>query len=92
MIARAAEIDAESPIGIEYRACDAADLAGAFPARSFDMATSCLALQDMPEPLRALRAVRAVLEPGGRFVASIEHPCTNPPFRKWERDPAGRKK
>ena len=91
MIARAAEIEAASPIGIEYRASDAADLAAAFPAHSFDMATSCLALQDMPEPLRALRAVRTVLKPGGRFVASIEHPCTNPPFRKWERDGAGRK-
>jgi len=92
MIARAAALETASPLGIDYCACDAADLAGAFAPRSFDMATSCLALQDMPDPLGALRAVRAVLEPGGRFVASIEHPCTNPPFRVWERDAAGRKK
>jgi len=92
MIARAGALEKASPLGIDYRACDAANLASAFAPHSFDMATSCLALQDMPDPLGALRAVRAVLEPGGRFVASIEHPCTNPPFRVWERDAAGRKK
>src|SRR5262245_29072039 len=70
MIARATEIRSASPIGIEYRVCDAVDLAAVFAARSFDMATSCLALQDMPDPRRALRAVASVLAVGGRFVAS----------------------
>ncbi|PYR21592.1 MAG: hypothetical protein DMF98_21900 [Acidobacteria bacterium] len=73
-------------------ALDAADLSHAFAPRSFDIATSCLALQDMPQPLNVFRSVHAMLRRGGRFVASIEHPCTNPPFRAWERDAHGRKR
>jgi SAM-dependent methyltransferase len=92
MIARAAEQEAAAPLGITYRAVDAADLLDQFAAASFDIATSCLALQDMPRPAQVLRQVHGVLRPGGRFVASIEHPCTNPPFRQWERDRDGRKR
>lgn len=56
------------------------------------MATSCLALQDMPDVGKVLQAVRALLRPGGRFVASIAHPCTDTPFRVWERDGGGGKR
>ena len=56
------------------------------------MATSCLALQDMPNVESVLRGVHAVLRPGGRFVASITHPCTDTPFRVWERDSNGKKR
>jgi SAM-dependent methyltransferase len=76
---------------IAYEALDAAAIADRFPHASFDIVTSCLALQDMPEPPRVLAAVRSVLRPGGRFVFSIEHPCSAMPFRQWERD-AERKK
>ena len=55
------------------------------------MATSCLALQDMPDVPRVLRAVCDVLAPGGRLVASIAHPCTDTPFRRWQKDAAGGK-
>ena len=56
------------------------------------MATSCLALQDMPDVGKVLQGVRWLLRPGGRFVASIAHPCTDTPFRAWERDSSGKKR
>ncbi|HEU0298387.1 MAG TPA: methyltransferase domain-containing protein [Longimicrobium sp.] len=92
MIEHARRREEEAPLGIEYQAMDAAEIAAHFPADSFDMAVSCVALQDMPDPAAALRAVHTVLRPGGRFVASITHPCTDTPFRAWERDEARRKR
>jgi hypothetical protein len=56
------------------------------------MATSCVALQDMPDVPAVLRGVHAVLRPGARFVASITHPCTDTPVREWQRDESGRKR
>lgn len=92
MIEHARRSEAAAPLGIDYDVVDAAEVAARFPAGSFDAAVSCVALQDMPDPAAALRAVHAVLRPGGRFVASIPHPCTDTPFRAWERDGAGRKR
>jgi ubiquinone/menaquinone biosynthesis C-methylase UbiE len=92
MIARAREHERSTPLRIEYVALDAAELADIFRARPFDIATSCLALQDMPDPPAVFRSVHAVLRPARRFVVSIEHPCTNPPFRAWERDAQRRKR
>jgi SAM-dependent methyltransferase len=86
MIDLARETESLAPLGIDYRVLDAARLDDAFERESFDLATSCLALQDMPDPARVLRHVRALLVPGGRFVASITHPCTDTPLRRWERD------
>jgi len=92
MIRHARDEEAASPLGIEYQITDAADVATHFGPASFDVATSCLALQDMPAVDAVLRGVHDVLRPGGRFVASITHPCTDTPFREWERDEAGRKR
>lgn len=92
MIEHARRLEEEAPLGIDYHVMDAAEIAAHFPAASFDAAASCLALQDMPDPAAALRAVHAVLRPGGRFVASITHPCTDTPFRAWERDTTGQKR
>lgn len=92
MIAHARRHEAEAPLGIDYRVGDAQETAGAFPAAAFDLVTSCLALQDMPEPAAALRGAHAVLRPGGRLVASITHPFSDTPFRAWERDAAGAKR
>ena len=92
MIEHARKLEAQAPLGIEYIVRDAAELAAAFEGGSFDLATSCVALQDIPDVPAALAAVRTVLRPGGRFVASITHPCTETPFRRWEKDEAGRKR
>ena len=92
MIEHARALEAAEPLAIDYRVADAADVASLLPAGSCDLATSCLALQDMPAPDAVLRAVHAVLRPGGRFVVSVAHPCTDTPFRRWEKDAAGRKR
>lgn len=92
MIEHARQQELAVPLDIRYQVADAANLATVLPPESFDLATSCMALQDMPDVAGALRSIRAVLRPGGRLVASIAHPCTDMPYRAWERDPAGRKR
>ena len=92
MIEHARRGEAAEPLGIDFRVGDAAEVGGRFAAGTFDAATSCLALQDMPDVPAVLRGVAEVLRPGGWFVASIAHPCSDTPFRRWERDEAGRKR
>ena len=92
MIEHARRLEALTPLSIAYEVLDAAQIATVWPAGSFDMATSCVALQDMANVDRVLSAVHDVLRPGGRFVASITHPCTTTPHRTWQRDEQGRKR
>ena len=92
MISIAERREAGAPLGISYRAGDAAALHSLVTPASFDIATSCLALQDMPNVPAVVRGVYDALRPGARFVASITHPATNPPFRRWERDERGEKR
>jgi SAM-dependent methyltransferase len=92
MIEHARRREAAEPLGVEYVVDDAAEVAARFAPESFDLAVSCMALQDMPAPDAVLRAARAVLRPAGRLVASITHPCTDTPFRQWERGPDGAKR
>jgi ubiquinone/menaquinone biosynthesis C-methylase UbiE len=77
---------------VDYREADAMEIASLFPAEAFDLATSCLALQDMPDPAKVFNEAYTVLRPGGRFVTSITHPCSDTPYRAWERDAAGNKR
>ena len=92
MIDHARRQESARSLGIAYHILDAAALPADFPPRSFDMATSCLALQDMPNVGQVFHGVRSILRPGGRFVASIAHPCTDTPVRVWERDSGGQKR
>jgi len=92
MLEHARRQETAEPLGIEYRVLDAALLPASFSPRLFDMATSCLALQDIPNVDRVFRGVYSVLRPGGRFVASITHPCTDMPFSEWEHDDTGAKR
>lgn len=89
MIRHAVKAETEEARGIRYVLGDAAKLREQFVPGSFDMATSCLALQDMPDIDGVLRSVREVLVPGARFVVSIAHPCTDTPFRRWHKDERG---
>jgi SAM-dependent methyltransferase len=77
---------------IEYRVGDATRLPDYFPSASFDLATACVSLDDTSDPGRAIKAVFQVLRPGGRFVATITHPCTDTPYRKWELNEDGSKR
>jgi SAM-dependent methyltransferase len=92
MIAHAQRQEAAEPLGIEYHVLDAAVLPAGFVPQSLDMVTSCLALQDMPDVEKVLGGIHALLRPGGRFVVSISHPCTDTPFRVWERDSSDAKR
>jgi 2-polyprenyl-3-methyl-5-hydroxy-6-metoxy-1,4-benzoquinol methylase len=92
MIEHAKQLESAESLGIAYYVLDAATLPGSFALNSFDMATSCLALQDMPQVEQVFRGLQALLRPGGRLVASITHPCTDTPFRVWERDGRGEKR
>jgi SAM-dependent methyltransferase len=92
MIDHARRLEREEALDIDYLVADAADLQSVLADEAFDVATSCVALQDMPDAAGVFRAVRSALRPGGRFVASITHPCSDTPFRRWERDLLGRKR
>lgn len=84
--------EAQERLGIEYQVLDAADVAGRWPARSFDLVTACFALGDMAEPARALSSAYHVLRPAGRLVLSDAHPCSDTVFREWELDSDGRRR
>ena len=92
MIDHAKRVEEIEALGIAYVVDDAANLGRHFEPSSFDLATACLSLQDMPMIPDVLRAVWTVLRPGGRMVASVAHPCTDMPFREWAKDPSGRKR
>lgn len=91
MIAYARQEEIVEPLGVRYEVLDAADLANS-GLGVFDMATSCVALQDMPAVPEVLRGVRSALRSGTRFVISITHPCTDTPYRAWDRDAGGAKR
>lgn len=77
LLTYARRFENESPRGIQYVRGDAQDLQ-AFDDASFDVVICHMALMDIPDLAKALRAVSRVLRPGGRFVASVVHPCYGP--------------
>jgi 2-polyprenyl-3-methyl-5-hydroxy-6-metoxy-1,4-benzoquinol methylase len=79
------------PQGIEYVQLDAALVGEHLEPESFDLVTSCMALQDMPEPEAVILGAFQVLRGGGRLVASIAHPFSDLPHREWERKADGTK-
>lgn len=91
MMAHAEEQEARKPLGIRYITGDAARLKEYIGNDRFDLVTSCLSLQDMPDIQQVLRAIHDALIVGGRLIASIAHPCTDTPFRRWAKDESGTK-
>ena len=73
MLMHARRLEAEQPLGIKYLESDAAQLGDLVAPASFEMVTSCLALQDMPDVPGVLDQARRALRPGGRLVVSITH-------------------
>src|SRR6476661_8633237 len=68
---------AEGIDNIEYHLADATDEAAlrALADQPIDAAVCTMALMDIVDISPMLRAVHAMLCPGGRFVFSVSHPC-----------------
>jgi SAM-dependent methyltransferase len=74
MILHAREREAKNPTGTEYLVADAA-LLDSLADGSFDLVVAGMALMDIVDAEGALREAGRVLRAGGRFVASMIHPC-----------------
>ena len=77
MLARAAELNRSTGIGVPLVQADA----GALPIGDDTMELTCSAFGGLPfvaEPGAVLAEVARVLRPGGRFVASVNHPMRWP--------------
>lgn len=68
---------ARGPAELEYRHFDLGDAAGLEALGRFDAVVCAMALMDMADPDPLLRALPRLLEPGGRMVATVCHPCFN---------------
>jgi SAM-dependent methyltransferase len=91
MLRHAQALEDGTPLGIAYRHLDARLIGETFEGGSFDLATSCMALQDMPDIPDVLLGVARVLKPGGRFVACITHPGADMRYRQWVTDESGQR-
>jgi 2-polyprenyl-3-methyl-5-hydroxy-6-metoxy-1,4-benzoquinol methylase len=91
MLANAHVEEARQPLGIRYQNGSATELEAQFAPGTFDLVASCMAIQDMSDPAACIAGCAHVLRPDGRLVFSVPHPCTDTPFREWERDAARRK-
>jgi ubiquinone/menaquinone biosynthesis C-methylase UbiE len=74
IIDRARTRESKEPLGIEFHVGDAAHLAF-LPAGRMDLVASNMALMDIEDAGGAIRESARVLREGGRFVASLSHPC-----------------
>lgn len=57
---------------------------------SFDIATSCLVLIDLPELAPALREMHRVLKPGGRAIVATLTPIWTSIYGEWEKGAEGK--
>lgn len=74
----AGQLEAASPLGIEYRAGDARNLA-CLSDSSYDGVACNLALSDLDDLGSVFASVRRVLRPGGWFAFCALHPCFQRP-------------
>jgi SAM-dependent methyltransferase len=91
LVARAQEREARQPLGITYLVGDATHLP-TLAQESFARVIANTVLMDAADGAALLREVGRLLRPGGRFVASLLHPCFEVPGHSdWalEVTPAG---
>ena len=74
IIDRARGRESREPLGIEYHLANAARLEFLL-AETIDLVASNMALMDIEDADDAVREAGRVLRTGGRFVASLSHPC-----------------
>jgi SAM-dependent methyltransferase len=73
-IALARAREAADPRGVRFDVHDAAHLDD-LPTAGFDLVVANMALMDIADARGAVREVGRVLDPAGRFVFSLCHPC-----------------
>jgi ubiquinone/menaquinone biosynthesis C-methylase UbiE len=74
MIRNAQAHDPKNSLGVRYVRAQASRLT-MFPAAKFDLVFANMSLDDIEDAENAVKEVSRVLRSGGRFVASISHPC-----------------
>lgn len=74
VIAMATARETAAPLGVTFAVADAAAI-GLSSGPAFDLIVCNMVLMDLPHADEVLREAARVLVPGGRMVASIEHPC-----------------
>jgi ubiquinone/menaquinone biosynthesis C-methylase UbiE len=74
LLERIRQREAQEPLGITYLLADAAHL-DMLQDGTFDLVVCNMALMDIEDAAGAIQEVSRVLAPGGRFVASLSHPC-----------------
>jgi len=74
MIENAKKHDPDNSLGIKYVHSNAAHL-DSINENSFDIVFANMSLMDIEDAEGAISEVSRVLKQGGRFVASISHPC-----------------
>lgn len=74
LIERARAREAREPLGISYYVADAAHLE-MLDDSAFDLVVCNMALMDIADAAGAIGEAARVLQPPGRFIASIAHPC-----------------
>ncbi|NOG68989.1 bifunctional 2-polyprenyl-6-hydroxyphenol methylase/3-demethylubiquinol 3-O-methyltransferase UbiG [Roseicella sp. DB1501] len=88
MLARARAMTGDAGIAYQQEDLETA----ALPEGAFDLAWSALALHYVADLPGLLGRMRAALRPGGRFVASMEHPVyTAPAHPGWTKDASGQR-
>jgi ubiquinone/menaquinone biosynthesis C-methylase UbiE len=83
----AQQAEEQDPLGIDYKIASAVELP--FGDATFDFAVGFMSLMDIPETDRVIAEVHRVLNPGGFFQFSIEHPCFATPHRRNLRNQEG---
>ncbi|MBI3978529.1 MAG: class I SAM-dependent methyltransferase [Chloroflexi bacterium] len=78
VVERARAREEQERLGITYHAADAARLA-VLEDGTFDAVLCNMGLMNIADAAGALHEVGRVLRPGGRFVASLCHPCFDVP-------------
>jgi ubiquinone/menaquinone biosynthesis C-methylase UbiE len=74
IIERARARETREPLGITYHVADAAHLE-MLENGQFNLVICNMALMDIADAAGALQEVSRVLQPAGRFIASMSHPC-----------------
>lgn len=74
MIAEAVHKESQAPQGIRYEVCSCSDLKR-FPDECFQLVVSYMTLMDTPGLSDVIREFARVLQPSGKLMIAVKHPC-----------------